>query len=294
MHRMAESSMAAQSLSRRKHMRRLAEREDIAQYEELVGRLDDQMSDAQCVAGACADGPCYESSAESCAPLVGFLAYPNAGSTWLGLLFEVATGIAREANATYYEGGASTAYGSQVQAHGDSEREDVRPATASEPRAIKEHNALAWPKYSRVVALIRDPLDNVDSTYGFTATSYPDKLEGWAEGAYDVSATGDLTAWRCHVARATVPVLLVTYEEMLAQPTPTLRRIIEFTGYTVSDADLERALEAYPAVPHSALQLVETFPNATLRDALLSKLEQAISADECGLFSSPWASTVGA
>lgn len=268
--------------------------DDVARYAGVVARMEARIGNASCVGGACADGPCYASSAGSCAPLVGFLAFPNAGSTWLGLLFETATGIARESNATYWEGGATTPYGSQVEAHGSSARADVRPAEGSEPRPIKEHNALAWPRYSRIVALIRDPLDNVESTFGFTQTSYPDKLEGWTEDAYDMAAAADVASWWCHAATSTVPVLLATYEQLLAQPTATLRRVIEFTGYNVTDADLERALAAYPADPHTPFDLEASYPDATLRAALLSELEEASVSDACGVFSSPWASTVGA
>ena len=275
---------------------------DDARYARTKARLDAAAFATSCASSAntCEAGPCYspDGPPSSCIPLVGFIAFPNSGSTWLGLIFEEATGIAREVNATYYEGGSVRPYGAQVLAHGDSGDAFVRPAAGVEPRPVKDHNVLAWPRYTRVVALLRDPIDNVHSTYAFTQRSYPEHLEGkWSESEYFTAMAHDLASWRCHLTSVRVPLLLVKYEELLAEPAVQLRRVIEFTGYSVSDAALQRALERYPVEPHATLNLAAAVPNATLRTAMLDELDASPSsaaAGACGDFRSPWRATVGA
>lgn len=259
--------------------------------------LDLSMEDAPCVANpaGCPAGRQYLVN-NNTVDVVGFLAFPNAGSTWLGLLFESATNISREANATYAEGGTTTPYGSQVKNHGDSDRPSVHPASGSQARPVKDHNVLSWPHYTRIVAVLRDPLEDVHSTYTFTKNYYPAHLEGVSVSEYYTGMAHDVAQWRCHLASATVPTLIVRYEELLSQPAAQLRRVVDFTGYgAVSDADLARAVDENPVEPHADFDLAATFPNGTLDREMLTAMGSApMPPQACGSFVSVWRTTVGA
>ena len=84
-----------------------------------------------------------------------------------------------------------------------------------------------------------------------------------SESEYYVTMAHDLVAWRCHLASASVPVLLVDYEDLLAEPQKQLRRVVDFSGYgSVSDAALAYAVAQHPVEPHSAVSLAQMVPNA--------------------------------
>lgn len=124
---------------------------------------------------------------------------------------------------------------------------DLDAEQRAEPRAFKSH--LPWslvPKGGRYLVSVRDPRDALVSAHRF--------FEGWffEPGSIDVETLGrarflegrgyyqHLTSWWEH--RDDPEVLLLAYEQMLAAPEATVRRVAAFIGVEATDERVATAL----------------------------------------------------
>jgi len=125
---------------------------------------------------------------------------------------------------------------------------DLDAEQRAEPRAFKSH--VTWnlvPKGGRYLVAVRDPRDALVSVHRF--------FEGWffEPGSIDVETLGrarflesrdyyqHLASWWLH--RDDPDVLLLAYEQMLADPEATVRRVAAFIGCEATDARLAMALD---------------------------------------------------
>ena len=124
---------------------------------------------------------------------------------------------------------------------------DLDAEQRAEPRAFKSH--LPWtlvPKGGRYLVAVRDPRDALVSGHRF--------FEGWffEPGSIDVESLGrarflkgrgyyqHLASWWAH--RDDPEVLLLAYEQMLAAPEATVRRVAAFIGVEATDERVATAL----------------------------------------------------
>jgi hypothetical protein len=125
---------------------------------------------------------------------------------------------------------------------------DLEAEQRAQPRAFKSH--LPWttvPKGGRYLVAVRDPRDALVSVHRF--------FEGWffEPGSIDVETLGrarflegrsyyeHLVSWWEH--RDDPEVLLLAYEQMLAAPEETVRRVAAFIGVEATDERLATALD---------------------------------------------------
>jgi hypothetical protein len=128
---------------------------------------------------------------------------------------------------------------------------DLAAAQRAQPRGFKSHLAYdAMPKGARYVVSLRDPKDALVSMYHFMegwffepgAIAIADFAKSWLEPP--AAAPGywsHLTSWW---ARRDDPnVLLLSYEDMTANPEANVRRLASFAGIALDDDLLALALE---------------------------------------------------
>lgn len=145
------------------------------------------------------------------------------------------------------------------------------------PRAFKSH--LTWedvPKGGRYINVIRNPADVLVSMFHFQEGWF------WEVGAVDIDtyATEDFLASRGYYKhlrswwdkRRDDDVLYLAYEQMLQEPTETIRRIARFIGIALDD-ELLALTEAHASLEFM-LQHKDRFDDALMR---------ALSEDRCGL-----------
>ena len=122
---------------------------------------------------------------------------------------------------------------------------DLEAPQRAEPRGFKSHlGYAAMPKGARYVVALRDPKDALVSMYRF--------MEGWffEPGALSIAEFAELRIVRrpdgsdywSHLIswweqRDNPDVLLMSYEQMSADPAATIRRLADFSGIAL-DADL--------------------------------------------------------
>lgn len=127
---------------------------------------------------------------------------------------------------------------------------DLDAPQRAEPRGFKSHLAHdALPPGARAIVSLRDPKDALVSFHRF--------MEGWffEPGAVSISEFaamylertiigsywGHLLSW--WNVRKDPDVLLLSYEQMLAEPEATVRRVAAFCGIALDDALMALALE---------------------------------------------------
>ena len=128
---------------------------------------------------------------------------------------------------------------------------DLESPQRAEPRGFKSHLSYeAVPKGARYIVALRDPKDAIVSFYRF--------MEGWIiePGAISVDeiagfrlATSDehdgywhhLNTWWAE--RDNPEVLLLSYEQMSAEPEASIRKVAAFCGIPLDDGLLARTLE---------------------------------------------------
>jgi hypothetical protein len=127
---------------------------------------------------------------------------------------------------------------------------DLEAPQRGEPRGFKSHlNFDALPPGVRAIASLRDPRDACVSFYRFMegwmfepgAISIEDFADWYAGRPDDRSYWGHLLSW--WQARHAPNVLLLSYEQMIAEPAAAIRRVAAFCGIPLSDALLDLTLE---------------------------------------------------
>jgi hypothetical protein len=128
---------------------------------------------------------------------------------------------------------------------------DLEAPQRAEPRGFKSHLAYhAMPKGARYVVALRDPLDAMVSLYRF--------MEGWFFEPGTISLA-DFAALRLSRADARAgywahlvswweqrdnpDVLLMAYEQMIAEPEAAIRAVARFSGLALDDELLALTLE---------------------------------------------------
>ncbi len=104
----------------------------------------------------------------------------------------------------------------------------------------------------KAIYLVRDPIDVANSAYDFlrlvspnASVKYGDFIDHWIEtGGAHFEFAG---TWKEHVAswmyQRTVPVLTVTYTDLVDRPSEQLNRIFVFLDISPAPKDVERALK---------------------------------------------------
>lgn len=115
------------------------------------------------------------------------------------------------------------------------------------PRILKSHEYLD-PRYRKVIYIVRDPRDVAISYYHFLIKMRSIDEDCSMSAYIDRFIRGRLDpfgSWRDHVGgwvgarQGMQNFLLLRYEEMLDDPARELRKIAEFLGYSVTDAQIE-------------------------------------------------------
>jgi sulfotransferase family protein len=214
--------------------------------------------------------------------IVWLASFPKSGNTWFRIfLANLAAGAAEPVDindldergsiaSSRHEFEAMTLLDSGLLSQEDIER--LRPrvyekiaAEETEQRWIKVHDAYTMtgdgePIFGRGLAraavyLVRDPRDVAVSLAHHNGVSIDDAitLMGNADGALCRSAKGlslqleqRLLGWSGHIAswldQGDVPVCLLRYEEMIADPVRCFESALRFAGRDVARTDVERAV----------------------------------------------------
>ena len=144
--------------------------------------------------------------------------FPRSGNTWMRALIEKATG--EQTGSVYGEGDRVM------------QRDDYGIV-------IKTHECNAW-RYGRVIHLVRNPFDAVESLYHFFQRS------------------GDTPSWDDHVKKwgrqwgidarywmnVDVPTLRIRYEDLHENPEDMLKRVLDWLEVKTPDAAVTNAVEA--------------------------------------------------
>ena len=143
--------------------------------------------------------------------------FPRSGNTWVRFLLEKAAG---ELCGSIY-------------------KDRIMPRGA-EGIAIKTH-ALDSDKYDRVIHIVRNPLDVIES-YFFWKKDVARKEVDWAENVRTVTAE-----WRDHTKHwlaAAIPAHRVRYEDLKARPAQELTAMLRWLGYETAPTDIQAAVAA--------------------------------------------------
>ncbi len=141
------------------------------------------------------------------------------------------------------------------------------PPAGDEPRYVKVHFSYAAniplrPRAARAVYLLRDPIDVMMSVWDFKHLLGEDGLLDASPAEREAKfqrfcqhwvTTGGLVypwagSWKANVSswldQADLPLLVVRYEVLKAQPFDELKRVLKFLGRDASDGRIAAAVEA--------------------------------------------------
>ncbi len=127
---------------------------------------------------------------------------------------------------------------------------DLEAPQRAEPRGFKSHLAYdAIPPGAKAICSLRDPKDALVSFYRFMegwffepgAVSIDQFGEGWVSRPMLGSYWGHLLSW--WKVRHDPAVLLLSYEQMVAEPEASIRRVAAFCDIPLDDALLATTLE---------------------------------------------------
>nr|XP_026696645.1 WSC domain-containing protein 2-like [Ciona intestinalis] len=173
-------------------------------------------------------------------PLVALVSHPGSGNSWLRYLLEGASGI--YTGSIYKDPGV---FKSGMFGEGDN-------PTSRRTLVVKAHPSHEYlinitASFDKIVLLIRNPYEafvaefNRKMTKDHTGFAQVDDFNGevWLE--YIRIATRDWAMHQLHLIQSKKPLLLVTFDELRANMSRELRRILYFIGY--KPPDMERRLE---------------------------------------------------
>jgi hypothetical protein len=113
------------------------------------------------------------------------------------------------------------------------------------PRVIKSHSVFDS-RYPRVIYLLRDGRDATYSYYVFCQKEF-----GYTGsfGDFLISHPYPPSRWHEHVeswlsGHHSTPLLLIRYEEMLADPETQLRRALDFLSWKIGDEEIRNVIAA--------------------------------------------------
>ena len=127
---------------------------------------------------------------------------------------------------------------------------DIEAPQRAEPRGFKSHLAYdALPPGAKGIVSFRDPRDALVSMYRFMegwfiepgAVAIADFADNWIGREAGRSYWGHLLSW--WTVRHDPAVLVMSYEQMIAQPEASIRRVAAFCGLPLDDELLALTLE---------------------------------------------------
>lgn len=148
----------------------------------------------------------------------------------------------------------------------------------------------AWPvpwqpNGARAIYIIRDPRAIVTSWAHHLGCSQAEAVDIMADPNRSIrpvhlaDGPGILASWSLHVTSwlrdCDLPILLVTYEDMIADPAGQLTRMAEFAQIDASDDDIAAAVEASSFAVLAAREIFEGFPEAAAPDRAFFRRGQA-------------------
>jgi len=149
---------------------------------------------------------------------VALASFPRSGNTWLRLLLEDCTGL--KTGSIYRNDGV----------HERSHRGVV----------IKTHSRDSF-KYRKAIHLIRNPYDSIYSFYEFRNKYYKEENVTW-EGHVRYSAKLLRNHWN-HWSRSSCPTLLLKYEELKGNENESLRRVLNYLEFDISDQKIRMSID---------------------------------------------------
>jgi hypothetical protein len=170
---------------------------------------------------------------------VWLAAYPKSGNTWLRVLIAnlSATDAPADINALSEHGLIPSDRGS-----------------APDTLFIKAHAAYTPPNekdFSGAIIVVRDPRDIAPSLAAYSRNTIDDAIEFMGDpdaiqAVENCPSRPKLRRWNHHVAswleQKDIPVHLVRYEDLVADPFTSFRRALRFSGATVADDIIRRAI----------------------------------------------------
>ena len=128
---------------------------------------------------------------------------------------------------------------------------DLEAPQRAEPRGFKSHLGYdQLPKGAKAIVSLRDPKDALVSMYRFmegwflepSAVSIDEFAQGWVNATHErPSYWSHLVSWWAQ--RDNPDVLVLTYEDMTANPEANIRRVAAFCGIALDDDLLALTLE---------------------------------------------------
>ncbi len=207
--------------------------------------------------------------------LVGLLTFPNSGTSWFLNLARAATGIS---NHTAYEEESLRTGGWPSRGAYLLNTRNSRPPERGEPSLVKSHVAFygeedvstisprrlareyeQWKRHLPPgcgchVRLVRNPFDNIRARYHLYLKKAA-RAESSAIMPFHEYARADIVRYMrwhafCNRLATEAPVLTLDYADLLDERSRMrgLRAALEFAGFSVSDEDLRRAFERFPAI----------------------------------------------
>jgi aryl sulfotransferase len=188
---------------------------------------------------------------------VWLAAYPKSGKTWLRVFIAnlSATGAPADINALTEHGLISSGRHTQNHAHGTSPDR----GSASETCFINAYTSYTAQNekdsvhrdVEGAIVIVRDPRDIAPSLAAYSRNTIDDAIAFMDDpDALPAPANGPsrpkLPRWSQHVAgwleQKDIPVHLVRYEDLVADPFTSFRRALRFSGTTIGDDIIRRAV----------------------------------------------------
>lgn len=178
--------------------------------------------------------------------------YPRSGNHWMRFLIEEATRIATGSvyrDRDYFHLPDTFPWGGYSTDHGY--KGNCRYPNPGESVVIKTHypchfaNDFDCRPYIKAIRIIRHPVDSIYSFYMYNNGGNPPKVHIPKQQLEEY-----ITSWRRFQEHWNNEpnVLTIRYEDLYNNPEPTLRKVLEASGYKVSEEDIQRALALNPPV----------------------------------------------
>jgi len=181
--------------------------------------------------------------------LVALASQIRTGNSWVRYLVEAATGIVTEA--VYMREGALRTPEETWYNENGFKAQANRTVVDGESVLVKTHeytdtDFVKLSDYSRAIRIIRFPLD-IEPWYRFVKTQWhSDPMQAFVERCAQFLKWH--LAWNCFAGEQ----LFIRYEDLKANTSCVLKRILDFLNYKYTEKSINRAVSLYP--PTSKLQ----------------------------------------
>mmetsp|Transcript_36503 Transcript_36503/g.46853 ORF Transcript_36503/g.46853 Transcript_36503/m.46853 type:complete len:453 (+) Transcript_36503:239-1597(+) len=226
--------------------------------------------------------------------IIGLATYPNSGTGWTLKVVRDATGIQHDFLEMEINDHGQMVASLPTPKNKNQLEESTFPtrfrsAELQEPLFVYTHSVTATPAYasfSRIIRIVRNPIDNIWANWrwmngessGYYVglalhrpnTSFPsDQFEGFILRQLKV-----YFLWHCCIDQISkrLPVMTVSYEDMLSNPVETFKKIIEYIGYDIPDDEhLEQVIQHHQPIYNPGFQhvtkILSKFKGTALTDS---------------------------